>query len=213
MPDDIVITRAVRSDIPAIAALFTESFYDSVIHHCGHLPKPQAMQDVFSLVYEAEPEAAFIAKEDGRVVGYCFAPARLHSLWVRALVGGHLLKWAWRWLNGRYGVGLYPVKVILMNKIAFLRSSLKPQKAADARILSIAVASSHRGRKIATMLMKEALQYFRACRVGRVRLEVRPDNLPAIKVYRKLGFADGGFTADSQGEWLIMYKEMDENHV
>lgn len=213
MPDDILLTRAARSDIPAIAAVFTESFYDSVIHHCGHLPKPQAMEDVFGLVYEAEPDAAFIAKEGGQVVGYCFAPARLHSLWVRAVVGGHILKWAWRWLNGRYGFGLYPVKMILMNKFAFLRSSLKPQKAADARILSIAVAPSHRGRSIATALMKEALHYFRTCQVGRVRLEVRPDNLPAVRVYRKLGFADGGRTVDLQGEWLIMYKEMDDGNV
>lgn len=213
MRDDISVTRAARQDIPAIAALFTESFYDSVIHHCGHLPKPQAMQDVFGLVYEAEPEAALIACKDGKVIGYCFAPARLHSLWVRALTGGHIVKWAWRWVTGRYGFGLYPVKVMLMNKLAFLRSSLQPRKAADARILSIAVSHEYRGRQVATALMGEALHYFRTRRAGRVRLEVRPDNTPALRVYRKLGFVDGGVTADSQGEWLIMYKELDEHNV
>ena len=54
------IMQASREDIKDIAALFTQCFQDSVLHHCGgRLPRPQAMGDVFSLVYEAEPEAAF----------------------------------------------------------------------------------------------------------------------------------------------------------
>ncbi|MDF2569293.1 MAG: rimI: ribosomal-protein-alanine acetyltransferase [Sporomusa sp.] len=198
------------ADVEGIARLFTESFIESVLHHCGgRLPNPQAMQDVFTLVYEAEPKAALIAKDaTGLLIGYCFSPVRLNRLWVRAITGGHLIKWAWRWLTGMYGFGLHPVKVILLNKIAFLRSAATPGKAANARILSIAVHPSARGLGIASALMVEADNYFRENKVTRVRLEVRPENHPAIRVYEKLGYYPGGTTYDSQGPWLIMFKEI-----
>ena len=204
-----LITRAQPADIAAIARLFTESFLSSVLHHCGgRLPKPQAMEDVFSLVYAAEPEAALIAKDEtGRLIGYCFAPVRLGRLWRLAITGGHLLKWSWRWLTGQYGFGLHPVKVIVLNKLAFLRSAATPGKAANARILSVAVAADARGRGIASALMAEADTYFRQQQVRRVRLEVRPDNQSAIRVYEKLGYYAGGTTYDSQGPWLIMFKD------
>ncbi|HWR45021.1 N-acetyltransferase [Sporomusa sp.] len=210
--DNYTITRAQPADIAGIARLFTESFIDSVLHHCGgRLPKPQAMEDVFSLVYTAEPEAALIAKESaGQLIGYCFAPVRLNRLWFKAVAGGHLIKWAWRWLTGQYGFGLHPVKIILLNKLAFLRSAASPGKVANARILSIAVAPSARGMGVASALMVEAHRYFRENQVTRVRLEVRPDNRPAIRVYEKLGYYPGGTTYDSQGPWLIMFKEISE---
>lgn len=214
MDGGFIVGRAHAAEVPAIAALFTESFRESVLHHCGRLPAPQAMEDVFALVYEAEPDAALVARtEGGAVVGYCFAPTALPRLWLRAVTGGHLFRWAWRWLTGQYGFGFYPVQVIVLNKLAFLRSAATPAKAASARILSIAVASSWRGRGLARAMMAEALVYFRARHVARVRLEVRPDNAPAIKVYEDCGFVAAGFTSDSQGPWLIMMKEMEQGDV
>lgn len=202
--------RASLADVPNIADLFTESFRDSVLHHCGgRLPNPKAMQDVFTLVYQAEPAAALLAKgPDGQLLGYCFAPVGLSRLWWQALAGGHLIKWAWRWLTGQYGFGLHPVKIIVLNKLAFLRSAATPGKAANARILSIAVARADRGQGIASALMVAADKYFKDNKVQRVRLEVRPDNWPAIRVYEKLGYYPGGTTYDSQGPWLIMFKEI-----
>lgn len=212
---EIIIEQARFEDIPIIAALFTESFKESVLHHCGgQLPKVQAMEDVFTLVYQAEPEAAFLARlVDGSYIGYCFAPTHLSKLWLRALWGGHLAKWAWRWLTRQYGFGLHPIKVIVMNKVAFLQSAIAPSQTADARILSIAVAPNARGQGVASKLMKVALDYFRTRQVPRVRLEVRPGNEPAIRVYKKLGFVEDGYTLDSQGKWLIMFKEMEKIHV
>jgi ribosomal protein S18 acetylase RimI-like enzyme len=208
--NNYLITRADLSDVPAIAQLFTESFSDSVLHHCGgRLPKPMAMQDVFTLVYQAEPAAALLAKsQTGQLLGYCFAPVRLSRLWWQAITGGHLFKWAWRWLTGQYGFGLHPVKIIILNKLAFLHSAATPGKAANAHILSIAVAPAARGQGVASALMAEADKYFSDNHVKRVRLEVRPDNHPAIRVYEKLGYYPGGMTYDSQGPWLIMFKEI-----
>jgi len=212
---EVVIEQAQLADIPVIAALFTECFQESVLHHCGgRLPKPQAMQDVFTLVYQAEPEAALLARlVDGPYVGYCFAPTRLLGLWLRALWGGHLVKWAWRWLTGQYGFGLHPIKVIVMNKIAFLQSAMTPTQTANARILSIAVAPKARGCGVASQLLGKAIDYFKAKQVKRVRLEVRPENKAAIRVYEKWGFVEDGYTMDSQGKWLILFKEMENVHV
>ena len=202
------VDRARSADIAAIAAIFTECFRDSVLHHCGRLPKPLAMEDVFTLVYQTEPAAAFVARDaTGTVVGYCFAPTKLSRLWIRAILGGHLCKWAWHWLSGQYGFGLYPIKVLFMNKMAFLRSALSPTYGANARILSIAVKPSWQGRGLATMLMTAADEYFRAQGVRRIRLEVRPDNIAAVKLYLHAGYKPVGSTYDSQGEWLIMIKE------
>ncbi|MBP2652660.1 MAG: rimI: ribosomal-protein-alanine acetyltransferase [Firmicutes bacterium] len=198
------------ADVPAIAALFTESFKESVLHHCGgKMPKPCAMRDVFALVYEAEPAAAFVARSSEGIIGYCFAPTALPRLWWRAVLGGHIFKWALRWISGQYGFGFSPVKVILLNKLAFLRSAATPTKASNARILSIAVALDWRGRGIAGDLLAAGLAYFRVTGAHRVRLEVRPDNISAIKVYQKKGFVEAGMTYDSQGPWLIMFKEME----
>lgn len=214
MDSHISIERAIKSDVPRIAELFTECFRESVIHHCGKLPRPRAMQDVFTLVYEAEPEAALVAKTaQGEIVGYCFAPVRLSALWRRCVFTGALFIWAWRWLTGQYGFGFYPVKIIAINKLLFLRSSLKPFKAANARILSVAVTEAWRGRGIAGALLSEAIVYFAAQGAKRVRLEVRPDNAPAVAVYERYGFVPDSRTQDSQGEWLIMFKEMEQKHV
>lgn len=203
------IDQACRGDIPAIAAIFTAAFQDSVLHVCGRLPRPQAMVDVFTLVYEAEPAAAFVARDaDGRVVGYVFAPAHLPRLWWRAVWGGHIFRWLWRWLTGRYGFGLQPVKILLADKWAFLFSACQKKIAANARILSIAVTQEARGQGVASALMARALAYFASQGVRRVRLEVRPHNAPARRVYEKYGFVPAGTTRDSQGEWLIMFKDM-----
>jgi ribosomal-protein-alanine N-acetyltransferase len=209
MNRDYVVGQAAPADIPAIAALFTVSFRESVLHHCGRLPKPQAMEDVFALVYEAEPAAALVARAGGQTIGYCFAPTALPRLWLRAVLGGHIFRWAWRWLTGRYGFGLHPVRLIILNKLVFLRSAASPTKAANARILSIAVAPEWRGQGVAGALMAAAVAYFSARKAVRVRLEVRPDNAPAVKVYERFGFVAAGYTYDSQGPWLIMLKEME----
>ncbi len=57
-----------------------------------------------------------------------------------------------------------------------------------ARLYSIAVDASARGSGLAASLMDDAerLAARRGCRA--VRLEVRPDNQPALRLYRRLGY-------------------------
>lgn len=208
---NIIIERAAPADIPAMAALFTRSFKQSVLHHCGCLPKPQAMEDVFALIRQTEPAAAFVARLNGQTIGYCFAPAGLSRIWRRAVWSGALFKWAWHWATGQYGFGFYPVKIILMNKFFFLKSALAPANRVEARILSIAVDKKQRGQGVGRALLASALAYFDQRQVPCVRLEVRPDNLPAIAVYRHFRFVLTGKTRDLQGEWLIMQRSAEQD--
>lgn len=65
-----------------------------------------------------------------------------------------------------------------------------------ARIYSIAVDPECRGQKLGERLLKESER--RAAEVGRIimRLEVRPDNGPAIALYRRLGYRQFGTYRD-----------------
>jgi [ribosomal protein S18]-alanine N-acetyltransferase len=203
-------TQATSADVSGISKLFLEAFTESVLHTCGKIPRFAAIEDLFMCIYEAEPKAAFITRDEaGQVIGYVLAPTHIGNLWKRAVFGGHVFRWAWRWLKGDYGFGIYPVKVMFLNKLAFFQSAFTPQIHADARILSVAVGAAARGQGLATQLMECALEYFAQENVPLIRLEVRPDNLPAKHVYEKLGFVEAGYTRDSQGDWLIMLKEME----
>jgi len=57
-----------------------------------------------------------------------------------------------------------------------------------ARIYNIAVAEAHRGKGLATTLIERSLAALRKAGVGRVELKVRNKNLPAMRLYQKLGF-------------------------
>jgi [ribosomal protein S18]-alanine N-acetyltransferase len=59
----------------------------------------------------------------------------------------------------------------------------------EAEILNLAVVPQFRRRRLATALLNAALTQFRNRRVRRVFLEVRESNIPAIRLYEKLGFA------------------------
>lgn len=52
----------------------------------------------------------------------------------------------------------------------------------------LAVPTSHRGRGIATRLVRMAIDAMRARNADEVVLETEVSNLPAIKLYQRLGF-------------------------
>jgi len=194
-------------DLPAVARVFLAAFPESVRHYAGGPMRPRVVEDLFAICLDAEPEAFFVATVDGQVVGYVFAPSRFPGLAWLAVSRGHLLRMMWRWVSGRYGIGLRPVSIALRNGLLLLRAARRAER--DARILSIAVDPACRGRHVGTGLMRAALAYLASRRVGRVRLEVRPWNAAATHLYRKLGFRSAGRTRDTQGEWVVMAKETD----
>ena len=55
-------------------------------------------------------------------------------------------------------------------------------------VVSIAILEEHRGKKVGTMLMEEAINGLVSRRTEEVYLEVRVSNSSAIKMYEKLNF-------------------------
>jgi RimJ/RimL family protein N-acetyltransferase len=63
---------------------------------------------------------------------------------------------------------------------------------AHVATLGMFVIASHRGRRIGTALMEEALRWARRFDVERIELTVYPHNEAAIALYRRFGFVQEG---------------------
>ena len=205
---DVQYRNAKSEHLAGIADVFLTAFPDSVRHYAGCTLRPAVMKDVFRICREAEPESLFVAQVDDRVAGYIFAPVDLPRL-VRYFVWhGPLLRMGWRWITGRYGIGLRPALMAGWNWIALWGEARQPELHSDARILSVAVSPKFQGMGIGSGLMRVALDHLSAAGAKKVRLEVRPGNPAAIHIYEKYGFRIEGKTRDTQGEWLIMLADL-----
>ena len=67
-------------------------------------------------------------------------------------------------------------------------SNIKRDFAKKGHVISIAVLEDYRGMGIGQKLMEEGMKNVRECGASEIYLEVRQSNLPAIQLYRKLGF-------------------------
>jgi ribosomal protein S18 acetylase RimI-like enzyme len=192
-------------EIAAAVAVFLEAFHDGAAYIYGDPPRPDAMIDVWSFARDVEP-GAFLAARDaaGRLLGYAFITSSVSGLRREAIRRLAPVRWAWRALCGRYGIVWMHVARLFANKNAFARSSGEFRTAGDAQLLNIATAASARGQGVASALVRAALSYLRERGVPELRLEVRPDNAPALSVYTRAGFFEVGRTRDSGGEWVVM---------
>lgn len=204
----VVYAVATPADLAPCAAIFAEAFRESILHIFKKMPGQRLLQEVFRFCYDAEPGALIVAVEQGRVVGYVFAPASLRRLWRSAVSRRNIVRWLGAWLRGRMRLGIAPLRVLFLDKFQFVRSAVSGELAAEARILSVAVAAEYRGRGIATRLVRHALARFAAMGIDRVRLEVRPWNQAAVRVYESLGFEAMGTMHDSLGDWSIMLLDL-----
>lgn len=202
----LVYAQASHADLTPCSQLFVDAFEESIRQVFGKTPPIRLVHQVLRLLYDADPGAFVVAVESGRIVGYVYAPLSLRGVWRTALLRGHLFRWIAGW--GRLRMGLAPLRVLLLDKFYFVRSSVGGELAAEARILSLAVDKQARGTGVGTGLVAQALRRFEQHGVSRVRLEVRPWNEPALRIYTKLGFQVCGETRDSRGAWLIMLRDL-----
>lgn len=206
-PDLITYRLAAAPDMEGVARIFMAAFPESLSHYFRQPPAPWVVAEPFRLCLASEPDGFFVATTPaGEVVGYLFAPAQTSRLTRVALRGGFALRWLWRWVSGRYGIGLAPVRGLALNKLDFLASARAPKVKAEARILSIAVHPAHQGQGIAKALCRRGLDRLDQLGASPVRLEVRPENTPAVALYTGLGFQPAGTTRDAQGQWRIMLR-------
>lgn len=80
----------------------------------------------------------------------------------------------------------------------------------DGEITNVAVCEKCRGQKIATELLKYAMEQTRKEGVEAFTLEVRASNIPAIRLYENLGFTNCGvrkdFYENPTEDAIIMWK-------
>jgi [ribosomal protein S18]-alanine N-acetyltransferase len=192
-------------EVPDAVAIFLEAFHDSAAYVYGEPPRPEAMIDVWSFARSVEPGAFLAARDEtGAVIGYEFLTSSvgaLRSIAIRRLAP---LRWAWRALTGRYGIIWAHALRLFANKLSFVRSAGDFRTQGDAQLLNIATAARVRGRGVAGLLVSAGLAYLRSHGIAELRLEVRPDNLPALTVYARAGFKEVGRTKDAGGEWIVM---------
>jgi ribosomal protein S18 acetylase RimI-like enzyme len=192
-------------EMPAAVAIFLEAFHDGASYVYGEPPRPEAMIDVWSFAREVEP-GGFLAARDaaGTLVGYAFITSSVSALRRQAIARLAPLRWAWRALCGRYGIIWAHAARLFTNKIAFARSSSKFRTSGDAQLLNIATAAIARRQGVAFALVSAGVAYLRERGIAELRLEVRPDNAPALAVYTRAGCNEVGRTRDPGGEWIVM---------
>jgi len=222
----LTVRAAVLADLPGIGNVFLAAFPESVLHYTGRHSTHnwregrliwqggrRLMADVFAVCLAAEPPALIVAEEQAtrRIAGYIFAPAALSRLGPAALRGG-LWRLGLGWLRGRYKLGIAAVAIALRNAVhnlLDLRREVGSHLASEARIFSVAVHPDYQGQGLGSSLTSAGMAYLRGQGATKVRLEVRPSNAAAIRVYMKLGFTVAGETRDSQGPWLVMIATLD----
>ncbi|NLK33909.1 MAG: ribosomal protein S18-alanine N-acetyltransferase [Gracilibacteraceae bacterium] len=82
----------------------------------------------------------------------------------------------------------------------------------EGHITNIAVHPEFRGRRIGEKLVKEMIKRAKESKAERITLEVRASNVAARKLYKKLGFKDGGirkgYYTDTGEDAVIMWNEL-----
>ena len=105
-----------------------------------------------------------------------------------------------------YCAGAYHRGELVGSMVTLFKSNSR-----SARIHSLAVSAGARGQGIGQRMMVRAEREARMRGCTRMRLEVRMDNLPAIRLYERLGFADTAVISgyyDDGAHAFVMLKEL-----
>lgn len=192
--------------IDAVAEIFCLAFEDSITFFTPMTQKiKHALTDAFNLLYRVFGQGFFIAVENDEVCGYIVMADNIKRLWAEAVTSGFLKKAAMSTINGEYGLTFPTLCKIVKNKLLYFRFEMTTKP--SAQVLSIAVHPEYHGRGIGQNLLSQGVKYIDSSGVKRIKLESRPDNIPAVKIYEKYGFRTVGATRDLQGKWLIMLRE------
>jgi len=204
LPDSLTVGPITPTEVEPAVRIFLDAFRDGVRRVYGDHPKPDAMVDIWSFAREVEPKAFLAARLNSTLVGYALFTSSVSKLERHAILSGNVLLWALRALSGRYGIRWRNVASQLWNKVLFMGNSRNFRTRGDAQLLNIAVAPEARGRGVAKALVRAGLRYFAKRGVPEVRLEVEPNNAPAIDAYRDVGFVERGRMRNAYSEWLVM---------
>ncbi|MEZ0536289.1 GNAT family N-acetyltransferase [Caldicellulosiruptoraceae bacterium PP1] len=205
-----MIRKATKKDLEKVALIFRESFPESINFYFNNTIKNNAIEDIFRIVLLSEPDGFLVYQIDNQVVGYICVITNIKRIWTNTIITFSFLKWAFKWFLGLYGFGLFPIKKIASNKLDFYKFQKINATDVTAQILSIGILKDYRGKSIGSSLVEAGLNVLKEKGVKAVKLEVRPDNISAIKLYKKFGFYHIGMSSDPQGRWIVMRKDFTE---
>ena len=193
-----------RSELAQAVRIFQLAFADEYATRFRGRARPAAFTDVWRFINETEPQGFLAAREDGRLVGYAIFVRSLKALQRRALLSGAAIHWSIRALTGGYDLRPIMIWRIFRNKLLFITHGQKYRTDGDAQLLYVAVDPAHQGQGIARRLVTQGLRALGEQGVPEVRLEVRPGNRAALRVYQQTGWREVGRTRDLEGEWVVM---------
>jgi ribosomal protein S18 acetylase RimI-like enzyme len=188
----------------AAAEIFHAAFSDEHASRYREDARPTSFVNVWAFVREVEPNGFLAAREDGALVGYAIFVSSLKRIQREAIRRGAVVRWVFAALRGGFALRFSALWRVLLNKIMFVKYSGSFRTRGDAQLLNIAVDPQVQGRGVATALVLAGLDVMRQARVPEVRLEVRPWNSRAVKLYERTGWREAGRTRDLEGEWLVM---------
>ncbi|MFW6036079.1 MAG: GNAT family N-acetyltransferase [Halothermotrichaceae bacterium] len=198
------IIKCKKEFIDQVAAIFVEAFADSIEFFVKPDKKTvEAFRDVFKLLLKTFPNSFFVAvDETDQVIGYIIVTSNIKKLWLQSIRTGFVFIAFFKWISGRYGISLKTALKVIHNKLHYIIFEESTENC--AQILSIAVESKWQGRGLGKQLVSSGLDYLKKEGIKKVKLEVRPDNFPAKKIYESFGFKAVDKAEDLQGKWIIM---------
>lgn len=200
------VTLAQPRHIDKAAELFCSAFKDSITFFTPINDKiKNAMKDIFHLLYWTFSKGFFVAVEDDEVCGYIIMADNVKKLWIQALTSGSIFKALFSLIIGRYGITFSTLYNIIKNKLFYLHFEISTKP--SAQLLSIGVHPKYQGRGVGKQLLSKGIEYIESLGIRRIKLEARPDNISAVKLYEGFGFKTVGKARDLQGEWLVMVRE------
>ncbi len=201
------VRPASAADIDACAALYADGFARGLLALFGTMPHPALLEDALTAYRAAEPEGFLVWSAPGetRADGYVLVTRSLARLALRIACSAAVPRALGRLVRGDYGVGR-PRRLAhaLAETWRFAGKAGDFRESGDAQIVSIAVRRGLRGAGAGHALMRAALAYLEDRHIREVRLEVQPDNEPAQRLYRRLGFVLRGEIPSPLGKALVM---------
>lgn len=203
---------ASAQDLVAIGRVYLRAFAQAPRELRSPNLAPQAIADVARACLLAEPDCITVAQvhaeHQQQIVGYVIAPCDSGKPAQVALGRGLLLVWIGRWITGRYGLSLGGGLALVSDKLRFRRPWRLPGTSCAAAVLSIAVDPAWQSQGTGRRLLGMAVGRRRELGCECVRLEMRPDNHVARRLYESLGFRRVSGFRDSRGWWEIMLLEL-----
>jgi len=201
------VIPASNEHIEAVVDIFCSAFENSISFFTPiNDGLKKAFHHVFSLLLTVFGEGFMVALVEGKVCGYIVMADNIKRLWLHALFSGFLFKMAAELISGVFDLRLSTIYKIIKNKLFYMRFELSTD--AIAQVLSIAVSPMHQGKGIGRRLLEAGIKHVESLGINKIKLEVRPENTAAVRLYESFGFHPKGKTRDLQGEWLIMVRDV-----